>query len=237
MVSMASRARRSAQIAARHHRFVMHALAVLRKLVRRNSVGFHVRSVRVAEGTSPRDIERVDCRTHVAGRAQIMHSMTINANRDFRVAFGQQFAMRARLILTELVGPQPGIVLLHEARITMAAPAERRNLTALNLSPESNGFAHGIHVRFRRIAAVATRTGQSLLCMNILSEPCLRHLQWWVQRAVALHAGVGRLRAAPGSPGAQRRTKQHCTQKRAISPCSHRSSSPRCSTAQTHPLP
>ena len=48
MVSMARRASGSTQIAAYRHGFVVHACAVLRKLVRRNAIGFHVRSVGVA---------------------------------------------------------------------------------------------------------------------------------------------------------------------------------------------
>src|SRR5579863_9242809 len=98
-----------------------------------------------------------------------MYSVAINANRDFRVAFGQQFPVDARLVLAELVGPQPRIVLFHQIRIAMAAPAQCGNLASLDLSVESGGFAHGIHVGLRWIAAVATRARQSLLRMNVLS--------------------------------------------------------------------
>jgi hypothetical protein len=83
--------------------------------------------------------------------------VAVDANGNFRIAFSKQFPMYARLVLAELIGPQPRIVLSHEVPIGMAAPAERRNLAALNFPPETRRFAHGVHVGFCRIASVATR--------------------------------------------------------------------------------
>ena len=157
MISMASRASGSAQIAANRHGFVVHASAVLCKLIRRNAVGFHVGGVGMAASAGLRDIERIDFGARVAGGTQVVHSVAIYANGNFRIAFGEQFPVYARLVLAELIGPQPRIVLSHEVPIGMAASAERRNLAPLNLSPESRCFAHGVHVGFCRIASVATR--------------------------------------------------------------------------------
>ena len=162
-----------------------------------------------------------------------MYSVAINADRHFRIAFGQQFSVHAGLVLAQLIGPQPGIVLLHQSRVRMAASAKRRNLAALDLSAESRRFAHGLHVGLRRIAAVATRASQSLLRVYVLSELRLGHLQWRVEHAVAVQAGVGSLRAASRCERAQRQGQQHDTPKSAILQGSHKWSAPRCNRAQT----
>ena len=52
-----------------------------------------------------------------------MHSMTVDAHRYFRVTLGQQLPMHAGLVLAQLIGPQPGVVLAHEGPIRVAAAA------------------------------------------------------------------------------------------------------------------
>lgn len=157
MISMASRAGGSAQVTTSRHGLMVHAGIILRELIRRNAVGFHVGRVAMAPCTGLRDVERMHLGAQVAGGAQIMHSVAINANSHFRIAFGEQFPMHAGLVLAELIGPQPRFVLSHVVPIGMATSAERRNLTPLNLSAESRCFAHGVHVGSCRIASMAAR--------------------------------------------------------------------------------
>src|SRR6476646_5059364 len=155
MISMTSGTGGSAQISANRHGLVVHASAVLCKLIRGNAVWFHIGGVGMAACAGLRDVKGVDFGARVTGGTQVVHSVTINANSHFRIAFGKQFPMHAGLVLAELIGPQPRIVLSHEVPIGMAASTERRNLAALNLSPKSRCFAHGVHVGLCRIASVA----------------------------------------------------------------------------------
>ena len=111
MISVTSRASRSAQISACRHGLVVHALAVICKLVRGNAVGLHVRGVRVAARARLRDVEGMDVGTRVSRWAQIVHSMAIDANGHFRIAFRKQFAVYAGLVLAELICAQAWIVL------------------------------------------------------------------------------------------------------------------------------
>ena len=150
-----------------------------------------------------------------------MYSVAVGANRDFRVAFGKQLSMDAGLILAELVCSQRGIVLTHEGGIGMAAPAEGRNLIALDLSTKPGGFAHCVHVGLGGIAAMAARTRQTLLRMDVVGELLLRYLQRRIERGVAFDAGVCGLRQA-NLRERQRKQQPANPKYRAISPCTHR---------------
>ena len=106
MVSMAGGASGRAEIAADGQRIVMNAGAIFCELIRGNGISLHVRGVRVAPGTGLRDVERMNSRAGVAGGAQSMNTMAIDAHCHLGVALGKKFAVHAGLVLAELVGAQ-----------------------------------------------------------------------------------------------------------------------------------
>src|SRR5262249_21211119 len=159
VISMTSRARRRTEIAANRYRLVMHAFGVLGELIRRDSVGPHVFSVRVATRTCLGDLQWVYLGPCVSGWAKIVHAVTIDAHRDVGVALRETLAVHAGLVLGQLVGPQGRVVLAYERGVRMTAAAEFRNLTAFDLAAEPSCLAHGVHVGLGRIAAMAARAG------------------------------------------------------------------------------
>jgi hypothetical protein len=120
--------------------------------------------------------------------------MAIRAYRDFGVALREQLPVDTCFVLTELVGSQRRIVLAHERRIGVAAPAERRDLASVDFSSEAGGFAHGIRAGNGGVSAMATRAGHPFLRMDILGELFRGHLVRRIERAVAVETGVLRLR-------------------------------------------
>jgi len=78
----------------------------------------------------------------IAGRLNVVHSVTIHAHRRFRVALRKQLAMHAGLILAELVGAQRRVVVAHVRRVGVAFGAQRRNFLALDVAAKSGGRAH-----------------------------------------------------------------------------------------------
>ena len=114
-----------------------------------------------------------------------MNAVAIDAHGYLGVAFGEKLSVDARLVLVQLVRAQRWIVLTHESRVGMATAAKLGNIFAFNLPTKSCCFAHGIHVRLARIAAVATRASQSLLRMDVVRELLLGNLQRRIKRAVA----------------------------------------------------
>lgn len=117
MISMTGGTGGSAQIAANRHGLVVHASIVVRELIRRNAVGFHIGGVGMAPSAGLRDVKRVDFGARIARGAQVVHSVAINTNSDLRISFGKQFPMHAGLVLAELIRSQPRIVLSHEVSI------------------------------------------------------------------------------------------------------------------------
>ena len=197
VIAVARGAGGSAEIAAHGHGVVMHAGTVFRKLVSWNFVLLHVIGVCVAMRARGGDVQRMYFGPGICGSAEIVDAVAIGADRDVAVALGQQLSMYAGLVLAELVGSQRRVILAHERRIRMAAAAQGGNLTAFNFAAETGGFAHGIHIRFGRIAAVTTRTGQAFLRVDIVRELFPSDLQRRIKRTVAIDTGVDALRA-PG---------------------------------------
>src|SRR5215831_11220721 len=62
MISVAGRARRSAQVSAEHQRIAMHTLTVVRKLLSWNLVFLHVLRFGVAMNARSRDVHGIDFR-------------------------------------------------------------------------------------------------------------------------------------------------------------------------------
>ena len=212
MISVASGAGRRAEVATYGQRVVVHAGAVLRELVRRDSIALHVGSVPVTASARCGNVERVYLRARVAGRAQSVHAMAINANRHFRVTFSEKLSVDARLVLTQLIGSQGRIVLAHEIPIGVAAAAELRDLTPQDFPVKAGRLAHGVHVGSRGIPAVAARARQTLLGMNVAGELFFGDLQRGIERTVAVEASVLRLR------GSRMRTRKRPEQKHQRSP-------------------
>ena len=172
---------------------MVHAGTVVRELIRRNPVTLHVGSVRMAARTRFGDIERVDLGARIAGRSQSMHAMAINANRDFRVALGKKLSVHAGFVLAQLIRPQGWVVLAHESRIGMAAPAKFRDLTPQDLAAEARRFAHGVHVGLGGIAAVTARARQTLLGVNVARELLFGDLKRRIEPTMAVKTSVLRL--------------------------------------------
>jgi len=170
------------------------------------------------------NVQRVDLRTRVARSAQTMHTMAIDANRDFRVAFCEKLSVHAGLVLAQLICPQGRVVLPHEGRIGVAASAESWNLTPLDLSSEAGRFAHGIWVGLRGITAMATRAGQPFLRVDVAGELLLGYLKRGIERPVAVEASVLRLRKSRAAAGRHHKQLEERAAVSVISPCIHRSS-------------
>jgi hypothetical protein len=167
---------------------------VLFELVRGNRIAFHVRGVRMTPRAGLGDIEGIHFRMSITRGAQVMHAMAIRADRDFRVALGEKLAMDAYFVLAELVRAQGRIVLAHERWIRMAPAAKLWNLSPFDLATETCCLAHGVHICFRGITAMATGTGQSILRMDVVGKLFLGHLERWVQRGMTIHARAHCLR-------------------------------------------
>ena len=207
MVSMAGGAGGRAEIASNNQRVVMHAGAVFGELIRGNGIPLHVAGVRMAPRASLRDIERVDFRSGITGGPQTMNTVAINADSHFCVALREELAVNAGLVLAQLIGAQRRIVFAHECCIRMATSAKTGDVFAFDLSAKPRGFAHSIRVGFSGVAAVAARTSQALLRMDVTGKLRFRDLERRIERAVAIQASIRRLSPAPASEE-NRRHKQ-----------------------------
>ena len=74
-------------------------LLYLRKLARRNLVTAHVNRVRVTASARVRHVDRVHCRTWVAGRSQIVDAVAVRADGDLGVTSREAFAVHAGVVL------------------------------------------------------------------------------------------------------------------------------------------
>ena len=146
MISVTSRARRRAQISTNRHRFMVHAPVVLGILVRGDAISLHVFGVGVTARTGLRNIQWANLGTRVARRAQVVHAMAVDANRNLGISLQQPLAVHAGLILGQLVGTQRRVIYAHERAVGVAMAAEFRNLVALNFATKTGGLAHGVHV-------------------------------------------------------------------------------------------
>lgn len=155
---------------------MVHARAVLGKLIRGDVVSLHVRRIRVAAGTGLRHVQGVHFRTRVAGRAEIMDTMAVDAYRNLGVPLRQALAVHAGFVLCQLVGPERRIVLAQERAVGMTVAAKFWNLRAQDLATESCRLAHGIHIRLCRIATMTNGASQSFLRMDVMGEFLSRYL-------------------------------------------------------------
>ena len=123
-----------------------------------------------------------------------MHAMAVGAHRHLGVALGPLHAVHARLVLLELIDPQPGVVLLHPFGVGVARGAEFRNLLALDLALPSRRAAHGFfRIVAVSVATMAGRTRESFLSVNILAVSLHADTQWLRQIGMAIEAGIFRL--------------------------------------------
>src|SRR5204863_460231 len=105
--------------------------------------------------------------------ANAVDSMAVQAIRSARVfGFQQQLAVRAVLVLRQLVGGQGGIKPVHERRVGMAAGAEREYPAAILVTASAGPFLNEgmFQLVVGRVPAVATGTGQSAPQMNVINQ-------------------------------------------------------------------
>jgi len=100
MVAVAGGAGWRAEVATDGQRVMMHAVAVLCELIRRDGVSLHIRGVGMAARTRLRNVQRMNFRARVARWPQIVHAMAIDAHRYLAIAFGKKLAMHTGLVLT-----------------------------------------------------------------------------------------------------------------------------------------
>jgi len=160
-----------------------------------------------------------------------MQSVTIGANCYLSVAECQPLAVHAGLVLGQLICAQRRVVLADESLIRVTAPAEFWDIFTFDLAAEARAFAHGIHVRLRRVTPMATGACQPLLGMNVLGELFRSYLKGWVQSGMAIETRTLSLDKAD-TQAARPPKKKHGPQCCVISPCSHKLSSPACSPVQ-----
>ncbi len=123
VVSVARCAGWCAQVAASRHRLMVDACTVFFELVGGDTVGLHIRSIGVATGTGLCDIERVNLRSCVTHRPQVVYAVAIRADRHFCVALFEKLSVNARLVLAKLIGAQRWVVLPHIGTVSVTLPA------------------------------------------------------------------------------------------------------------------
>src|SRR2546429_173903 len=179
VIAMTVVARRCAQIATLQQRAAVYAGPVFRQLIggQRRTVGQfeagHPFSVGVANAAGFVDAFWVNRRERIFCAADAVNSMATQAVRGTRV-FGlqQQLAVRAFLVLRQLVGGQSGIKLVHERRIGMAAGAERKNPATVLVTARARPFLDKrmFELVTGRITTMATGAGQPATKMNIIHQ-------------------------------------------------------------------
>ena len=200
VIAVARSAGRRAQIASDGHRVVVHARAVLGKLICGNLVSFHVFRIRVTAGTSLSHVQRVYLGSRVAGWAKIVLAMTVDAYGDLGITFRKEISVNTGLVLAQLICAQRRIVLAHEGPIGVTAPAELGDVSALDLSAKSGTLTHGIHACLCGISSMATRTSQTFLIVNVAGKLLLGYLERGIESTVAIQTGVRRLRVSHTHP-------------------------------------
>jgi hypothetical protein len=206
MISMASCAGWCAQVAASRHRLMVDACAVFLELVGGDTVRLHMRSIGVATGTGLCDVERVNLRSCVTHRPQVVYAVAIRADRHFCVALFEKLSVNARLVLAKLIGSQRWVVLPHVSPVSVTLPAQPWNLAPFDLPPESCRLAHGVQVRLLRITAMTTGAVQPFLRMNVSRELFFGYPAGRILYRVAVKAGVDGLRVG----NACAREQQQC---------------------------
>src|ERR1700740_2739439 len=105
MIPVARGAGWRAQVPANGHGLAVDAGGVVGELIGGDFVCLHVIGICVAMGASRCDVQGMNFRSWIAGSPQVMHAVTIGADRNFGVALGEELSVHAGLILTELIGP------------------------------------------------------------------------------------------------------------------------------------
>jgi hypothetical protein len=75
--------------------------------------------------------------------------------------------MNRSIIFDDLVHPEAGIVLAHEARVRVAAPAHLDDLRGRGFADIPLGAVHGIHPGARGIATVTGHAAETFRGVNI----------------------------------------------------------------------
>lgn len=239
MVPVASAAGGSAEVSSHRQSIVVDAVVVLRQLVGRNLVAAHVGIIGVAMPASVGNVDRIDGRPRITGRAHIVNAVAVGAHGDFAVSRCQALPVNAGFVLAQLIGAQSGIESPHEGGIGMTAPAQLRDLGPVNLAFPSGLAAHGlVRIIAGGVAAVATGAGQTFLGVDVLAEFFLAYAQRIWQGRVAIEARVfglcARQSGTEGKRPAEYARPDDCLN--AILQGAHRRSYLPCKQEQTHPI-
>src|SRR5262249_39021202 len=178
VIAMTRGAGGGTEVPALNQRAVMDAFAIAGKLVRGDLVAAHVAGVSMTARAGAGYVCRMHFGLGVAGRAQIVHAVTVHAYCNLCVPGSQTGSVNAGFVLAQLVSPQAGIELAHVSRIRVTGSAQLRHLLAVNFSFKSRFGAHRL---FRFVGVgVATMTAHAskpLLGVNIVAEFFLAHSQ------------------------------------------------------------
>ena len=127
----------------------------------------------MACSASLRNTLAINKRKRVFRVTDAMDAMATDTLRSTRVFdLEQPLAVRTVLELRQLISGQRGIEVLHEARIRMAARAERRDPVAIFISASARPFLDEGMLKFRigGIAPMTTGTRKAASEMNIVHE-------------------------------------------------------------------
>src|SRR6266536_3346721 len=148
---------------------MVYAGAVPCILIGGDAVSLHVGRIGMATRAGLGDMSRVNAGAGIAGRAETVHTVAVDADRNLGVALREPLAVDAGLVLSELVGAERWIVLPHVGGIGVALAAQGGNVLPRRLAAEAGGLVHGVRVA-RRIATVTTGARESFLRVDILGE-------------------------------------------------------------------
>src|SRR5579885_2100432 len=139
--------------------------------------------------------------------------------------------MAARAGLGNVEGIDGGLGVVDRAQIVnaVATAAQRGNLAAGDFPAKARGLAHGVHVRFRGVAAVASGAGQTLLGMDVVGELFFGDFVRRVESGMADHAVVHDLRANRAGQPENRRQEEQPPEARVTWRHIHKRSGPRYS--------
>ena len=98
----------------------MHACRVVGKLIGGDAVLLHICGIRVTAGTGLGNINGIDSRAWIVGRANVVHTVAVDANGNLAIAGRESFAVDACVVLIELIGPQARIIGTHQCGIRVA---------------------------------------------------------------------------------------------------------------------
>jgi hypothetical protein len=120
-----------------------------------------------------------------------VNAVAIHAIRYGGVTDGKALAVVAGQILGQLIDPLAGIVLVHQAGITMAAGAKLRHGRARDLAAETTRGAHCcLGLVALRVAAVAVSAAEAVPLVDIARELSHRVPLPTLERAMAFDAGI-----------------------------------------------